>query len=273
MDTRPARPALAPPPAPAPAPALAAPPAPTPLPASAPVAAQALAPAFAPVSAPRPVAARSAAGRTGERTGGERQHAATTWVPTGARARYEPGGERERRAAPLPPPLSPPPPSAPGPGVAAPTVGSTSADGLEAGAPPGPEAPWAFQRQAHWEMPAQPGSVRAARHCSALLLSSWGVGTDDVEQIVLLVSELTTNATLHGRRDMSVDLTLAGSHVDLTVSDYGPVVSGRGEKLPADECGRGLEIANALADGLHIQRHRTGTNAWASYRLSTCRHR
>ena len=143
-----------------------------------------------------------------------------------------------------------------------------SSDGVQTGKQPGAEAPWAFQRQAHWEMPAQPGSVPVARHCAALLLSSWGVGADDVEQIVLLVSELTTNSTLHGRRDMSVDLTLAGSHVDLTVSDYGPVVGGRAGKLPADESGRGLEIVSALADGLHVQRHRTGTNAWASYRLA-----
>ncbi|MBC3840019.1 ATP-binding protein [Streptacidiphilus sp. 4-A2] len=148
-----------------------------------------------------------------------------------------------------------------------PVHAATSTDGPQAGKQPGADTPWAFQRQAHWEMPAQPQSVPAARRCTALLLSSWGVAPEDVEQIVLLVSELTTNSTLHGRRDMSVDLSLAGSHVDLTVSDYGPVVHGRAEKLPPDECGRGLEIVSALADGLHVQRHRTGTNAWASYRL------
>lgn len=136
--------------------------------------------------------------------------------------------------------------------------------------PAGPEAvaPWPFQRQAHWEMPARARSVPAARHCTALLLSSWDVPADDVDQVVLLVSELVTNATLHGRRDLSVDLTLAGSHIDLTVSDHGPATGGRTEKPPADECGRGLEIVDCLADGLHIQRHRCGTNVWVSYRLT-----
>ena len=218
-------------------------------------------------AAARSTADRSAAGAD-ERQGGARQHAAAPWASGGARDRYDPDGEPNPPRAPLP--LSAPPPSAPG--AAGPAVGAADADGLEAGAPPGgPEAPWAFQRQAHWEMPAQPRAVSAARHCTALLLSSWGVAAEDVEQIVLLVSELTTNAGLHGRRDLSVDLTLAGSHVDLTVSDYGPVVGGRGERLPADESGRGLEIVNALADGLHVQRHRSGTNAWASYRLAAFR--
>ncbi len=235
-----------------------------------------------------------------------RQHATAPWAPAGAPARYDVGGERHTSPSALTPPSaltqSPPPapapvrPSAAGQTPAAPAGAGTgrgspaampavraaagkdapaatsAADGVQAGRPSGAEAPWAFQRQAHWEMPAQPRSVPAARHCTALLLASWGVYGEDVEQIVLLVSELTTNSTLHGRRDMSVDLTLAGSHVDLTVSDYGPVVGGRGEKLPADESGRGLEIVSALADGLHVQGHRTGTNAWASYRLAASRY-
>ncbi|QMU71043.1 ATP-binding protein [Streptacidiphilus sp. P02-A3a] len=237
-----------------------------------------------------------------------RQHGAAPWTPAGAPARYDVGGERHTPPSALtppaartaPPPSAPaPPPVAPGPvgqastapaGAGAgrgspapraaeravpdvgPVAATPAADGVPAGRQSGTEVPWAFQRQAHWEMPAQPRSVPAARHCAALLLASWGVYGEDVEQVVLLVSELTTNSTLHGRRDMSVDLTLAGSHVDLTVSDYGPVV-GRGEKLPADESGRGLEIVSALADGLHVQRHRTGTNAWASYRLAASRYR
>ena len=253
-------------------------------------------------------AARTAADASFSALGftGERQHAATPWAPTGAQARYDLGGERRISPSGLAtPPAGPsvptgtaaalavPAPAGAGAGAGRPQAALTAADpstartvGTPAAAaaaptdsaaaaakPPGAEVPWAFQRQAHWEMPAQPRSVPAARHCTALLLSSWGVVGDDVEQIVLLVSELTTNATLHGRRDMSVDLTLAGSHVDLTVSDYGPVVSGRAEKLPTDESGRGLEIVNVLADGLHVQRHRTGTNAWASYRLAAFRHR
>jgi anti-sigma regulatory factor (Ser/Thr protein kinase) len=232
----------------------------------------------APVPAPGP-AARSAVDVgavdvSAVDVSGGRQHAPAPWNPGGAQARYDTGGERSTPPAALTtPPGTPLAAPASAPRVAAPVAGTASADGLEAGTPPGPEAPWAFQRQAHWEMPAQPRSVPAARRCTALLLSSWGVGTDDVDQIVLLVSELTTNATLHGRRDMSVDLTLAGSHVDLTVSDYGPVVGGRADKLPPDECGRGLEIVNALADGLHVQRHRSGTNAWASYRLAAFRQR
>ncbi|QMU77706.1 hypothetical protein GXW83_20445 [Streptacidiphilus sp. PB12-B1b] len=154
----------------------------------------------------------------------------------------------------------------------APPAGPSARPGPE-GADESAQAPWAFQRHAHWELPAQPRAVAAARHCAGLLLAGWGVHPDDVDQVVLLVGELAGNATLHGRRDMSVDLTLAGSHVDLTVSDYGPTTGGREQPLSEDESGRGLKIVECLADGVHIQRHRCGTNVWASYRLAEGDHR
>ena len=71
-----------------------------------------------------------------------------------------------------------------------------------------------------------------------------------VDDVVLMASELFTNAVLHGDGDVEVVLSLSGGHVRLEVADGGgvPVPSEVPRPTPDAITGRGLAIVDALAD-------------------------
>lgn len=114
------------------------------------------------------------------------------------------------------------------------------------------------------------GSVRLARRRAVRLVGEWGwaglAGTAG-----LLVSELATNALLHGclrDRLFRVRLQLTASTLRIEVSDP------RGERLPRlrlpedDECfGRGLLIVAELADRWGIEPRTVGKTVWAECHL------
>ncbi|MCI3223626.1 ATP-binding protein [Streptomyces sp. NP-1717] len=109
-------------------------------------------------------------------------------------------------------------------------------------------------------------SIRLARRRAVRLVGEWGwaglAGT-----AWLLVSELATNALLHGRlrdRLFRVRLQLTASTLRIEVSDP------RGERLPRlrlpedDVCfGRGLLIVAELADRWGIEPRTVGKTVWA----------
>ncbi|MFD4766818.1 ATP-binding protein [Streptomyces niveus] len=113
-------------------------------------------------------------------------------------------------------------------------------------------------------------SVRLARRRAARLVGEWGwpglAGTAG-----LLVSELATNALLHGclrDRLFRVRLRLTATTLRIEVSDP------RGERLPRlrlpaeDECfGRGLLIVAELADRWGVEPRTVGKTVWAECRL------
>ena len=88
----------------------------------------------------------------------------------------------------------------------------------------------------------------AARSFVRRTLVDWGVAK--VDDVVLMVSELFTNAVLHGAGDVEVALSLSGEHVRLEVTDGGgvPVPSEVRPPTPDAITGRGLAIVDALAD-------------------------
>lgn len=88
----------------------------------------------------------------------------------------------------------------------------------------------------------------AARSFVRRTLVDWGVAK--VDDVVLMVSELFTNAVLHGDGDVEVVLSLSGDHVRLEVADGGgvPVPSEVRPPTPDAITGRGLAIVDALAD-------------------------
>ncbi len=105
-------------------------------------------------------------------------------------------------------------------------------------------------------------------------LSAWGQapGKGALDDTVLLVSELATNAILHGpvtERDFEVAVTvLADGACFIEVSDEG--LSGpepRGSGGWEDEGGRGLRLLDALADAWGVwRRGGDGKTVWALVR-------
>ncbi|MFG3403988.1 ATP-binding protein [Streptomyces sp. NPDC048142] len=109
-------------------------------------------------------------------------------------------------------------------------------------------------------------SVVLSRHRAARLVLQWGHPAL-AGDAALLVSELATNALLHGAirgRLFRVHLTLTASALRIAVSDP------RGEHLPgprepeADDCyGRGLLIVAQLADDWGVEPRTVGKTVFA----------
>lgn len=106
-------------------------------------------------------------------------------------------------------------------------------------------------------MPAQERRVREARRFTAAVLARWGIGGEEADAAVLIVSELTTNAVQHGGSDLAVTLALVGDTLRVDVTDYGGP-DPRPKPSEADECGRGLDIVSCLAE-----RTETVREAWS----------
>ncbi|MGP3924483.1 ATP-binding protein [Streptomyces sp. 8N616] len=117
-----------------------------------------------------------------------------------------------------------------------------------------------------------PRSVSIARRRAARLVTEWGHAAL-ASETALVVSELSTNALLHGSlpgRLFRVRLALTASAVRVEVSDT------RGEHMPcvqtpvADESfGRGLLLVGDIADRWGTRPRTPGKTVWAE--LDTCR--
>jgi anti-sigma regulatory factor (Ser/Thr protein kinase) len=86
----------------------------------------------------------------------------------------------------------------------------------------------------------------------------------------LLVSELVTNAVLHGRAPIRLGLTLDRAALRIEVSDHEPTVAA---VVPRAECngapgGRGLRIVEALADQWGVVGNDLSKTVWASVALT-----
>lgn len=113
-------------------------------------------------------------------------------------------------------------------------------------------------------------SVTLCRRRAARLVTEWG-HPHHAGEAALLVSELATNALLHGSmrgRLFRVHLSLTAATLRIEVSDP------RGERLPglreagADDCyGRGLLIVARLADRWGVEPRTVGKTVYAELAL------
>jgi anti-sigma regulatory factor (Ser/Thr protein kinase) len=105
-------------------------------------------------------------------------------------------------------------------------------------------------------------SVRQAREVTARLLARWGCAGGCVDDAVLVVSEMVTNAVRHGRGRVRLRLHWADGHLRVEVRD----ASARLPKLlppsPTAERGRGLRIVSRLASRWGSARLRDGKVVW-----------
>ncbi|KOV85802.1 hypothetical protein ADL01_07920 [Streptomyces sp. NRRL WC-3618] len=112
-------------------------------------------------------------------------------------------------------------------------------------------------------------SVPLARHRTARLVAAWG-HPELAGDTALVVSELMTNALLHGSirgRLIRVRLTATSAALRVEVSDP------RGERVPCprevtgdDQFGRGLLLVGALAEQWGVgPREGVGKTVWAEW--------
>jgi anti-sigma regulatory factor (Ser/Thr protein kinase) len=105
-------------------------------------------------------------------------------------------------------------------------------------------------------------SAANARRFVAASLRRWGCSDDFIELVLLLTSELVTNAYRHAGTDTHVSVRLDGDCARIEVRDVG---SGEPELRPLDTDrvdGRGLQIVDALADRWGYHSNPSGTTVW-----------
>lgn len=125
-------------------------------------------------------------------------------------------------------------------------------------------------------------SVPAAREFTARALSDWHV-TARTEDVLLCVSELATNALVHGvppgrgyRLHLHLDLEGSGDLLRVEVHDSGPGLSevreaGTGAGAE-DQGGRGLLLVSALADKWGVDERHPGKTVWCELSLGSPAH-
>ena len=117
----------------------------------------------------------------------------------------------------------------------------------------------------HRRFPRARASVRAAREFALSTLADWGI-TDRHDDIRLCVSELATNAVLHGvppGRQYLPRLSLDSNLLKVEVLDSGDG-NPRGREPDAEgSCGRGLYLVRELADEFGVIDHSLGKTVWA----------
>ncbi|WP_406066290.1 ATP-binding protein [Streptomyces sp. NBC_01077] len=113
----------------------------------------------------------------------------------------------------------------------------------------------------------RPDTVAVARGTAQRLLENWQVSRDCVEAVVLVVSELVTNAIEHALPPVVLHLRQdCDDRVWVGVSDGGPAMHAGPwtASCADDEHGRGLKIVAALAETHGTHTHSAGTTThWA----------
>jgi anti-sigma regulatory factor (Ser/Thr protein kinase) len=110
--------------------------------------------------------------------------------------------------------------------------------------------------------PSVAPSAASARRFVAAALERWGCPEDLIERVLLLTSELVTNAYRHAGSETRLVIRCDDERIRVEVGD-----SGHGEvrARPLDENrtdGRGLHIVDALADRWGHHADRKGKVVW-----------
>ncbi|MFE2099691.1 MULTISPECIES: ATP-binding protein [unclassified Streptomyces] len=118
-------------------------------------------------------------------------------------------------------------------------------------------------------LPPVTGAVPAVRRRVRAVLGDWDVPSEIVDDALLMVCELVTNAIVHALPPARMRLSWIRSEERCTlrveVTDTGPALLGGRARtgIDPDEHGRGETIVHALATRHGIRVHAGGVTRWA----------
>ena len=122
------------------------------------------------------------------------------------------------------------------------------------------------------ELDGDPDAPARGRHAVTAVLDEWGCEPGSREDLLLVVSELVTNAVVHGAEPIRVTMVCARQRVRVEVTDGACAASPHGNPRPPTdaETGRGLSVVTrlAVAWGWRASPGR-GKTVWAELPLTT----
>jgi anti-sigma regulatory factor (Ser/Thr protein kinase) len=114
--------------------------------------------------------------------------------------------------------------------------------------------------RASWVLPATARSAAQARGLVRELLG--GLPLDTVEVVLLLTTELVTNAVRHGAGEVGVRLASSEEGVRVEVDDRAPESPAVQRPSLDAPSGRGMLLVDELADGWGVVSHDSGKTVW-----------
>ncbi|GAA3886522.1 ATP-binding protein [Streptomyces sp. NPDC003631] len=118
-------------------------------------------------------------------------------------------------------------------------------------------------------LPHSPRAVSTVRRRAEAILTRWNLPAGAAEDVLLVISELLTNAVVHAFPPAALRLSRARldgrDAVRVAVTDMGPAVPTcrSAATIDPDEHGRGLCIVAALSARYGVEVHPEGTSRWA----------
>lgn len=121
------------------------------------------------------------------------------------------------------------------------------------------------------DLSRSPESAYRARRAVAEILAEWGLNDQDlVDDLLLVTSELVSNAVRHGGAAVRLDLELHPTTVRVAVSDESTALPRPREPEQEGEMGRGLFLLGALAEAWGVDNSpHGGKQVWARLRRPT----
>ena len=114
-------------------------------------------------------------------------------------------------------------------------------------------------------LPHAPRAVSTVRRRVQAILTRWNLPEDAADDVLLVTSELLTNALVHALPPATLRLSRVlvdgRGAVRVDVTDTGPARTPH-EGDP-DEHGRGIDIVTTLSARCGVHRHPGGTSRWA----------
>ena len=117
-------------------------------------------------------------------------------------------------------------------------------------------------------LPAELRSVRAARRFVVDRCREAGMTDDRCDDVLLLASELVTNAILHGRSEVAVEVEVRRDVVRTSVFDENSRHPAPVAEDPDALDGRGLALVEALAERWGVEDRPLGKAVWFDVALA-----
>jgi anti-sigma regulatory factor (Ser/Thr protein kinase) len=123
-------------------------------------------------------------------------------------------------------------------------------------------------RRESWTVWRVPEAVRHARRFARRTLRTWGVPDDAMDAVLLVVSELVTNALVHTDGRVRMDLTLINHRLRVAVADASPRTPVKTASIGWEATGgRGILLVEAMSAAWGALPVSGGKQVWSEISL------